>query len=140
MKEIKKSLKTVKLQDLKLYKDNPRHNTRSALMVAKSIEKFGYIVPIVCNKDLVILAGNTRYKALKHLNIEEIDVIVIEGLTPEEEREFVIADNRIGEYSTWNASAISRLTSNEDSEFLESIGMKSHKQMEKALEDLINGK
>lgn len=140
MKDIKKSLKTVKLQDLSLYKDNPRHNTRSSLMVAKSIQKFGYIVPIVCNKDLVILAGNTRYKALKHLGIPEVEVIIVEGLTPDEEKEFVIADNRIGEYSTWNASAISRMTSNEDSEFLESIGMRSHKQMEKALADLIDGK
>ena len=95
MKDIKKSLKTVKLQDLSLYKDNPRHNTRSSLMVAKSIQKFGYIVPIVCNKDLVILAGNTRYKALKHLGIPEVEVIIVEGLTPDEEKEFVIADNRI---------------------------------------------
>ena len=103
-------------------------------MVAKSIQKFGYIVPIIINKDMVILAGNTRYKAIRLLGLTEIEVLMIEGLTPDEEREFVIADNRIGEYSTWNWSAISRLaTSGEGSEFLESIGIRSHKQVEQEL-------
>lgn len=140
IKTVKKTLMTVPVDRLSLYQENPRHNNKSAKMVAKSIRKFGYIVPIIINKDMVILAGNTRYKAIRSLGLTEIEVLMVEGLTPDEEREFVIADNRIGEYSTWNWSAISRLaTSGEGSEFLESIGIRSHKQVEQELLRLADG-
>ena len=86
LKKINKRLKTVKVEDLKLYPGNPRRNNESAKMVAKSISAFGYINPIVVNPDNYILAGNTRCKALRILGVEEIDVLEVSGLTEQEER------------------------------------------------------
>ena len=90
----------------------PRHNNESAKQVAKSIESFGYINPIVVDDELVILAGNTRFKVIQLLGLskeDEIDVLQVCGLTNEQKRGFVIADNRVAEYSKWNMSALDRM-------------------------------
>lgn len=137
----KKTLETVKLSDLTPYPGNPRHNTQSAKMVAKSIEKFGYINPIVVDENNVILAGNTRFKALKLLKVEEAEVLRVSGLTDTQRAGFVIADNRAGEYSKWNATALDRMVANSDvcKDTMKEFGISSIDENKKALEALING-
>ena len=133
---MKKELKTTPLKDLKGYGGNPRHNNKSAEMVAKSIKEFGYINPIVVDENYVILAGNTRYKALQLLKIEEAEVLVVSGLTETQKNGFVIADNRAGEYSKWNMAALERMLENSDldKEVLEDFGILSISQTKKKLE------
>jgi ParB-like chromosome segregation protein Spo0J len=48
--------------------------------VVESIKQCGYVAPIIVDEDGVILAGHTRYKALKKLGRSEAEVIVREGL------------------------------------------------------------
>ena len=62
MKYVKK-----KLSDLKPYENNPRINDEAVDDVAESVKQCSYIAPIVIDEDGVILAGHTRYKALKKL-------------------------------------------------------------------------
>lgn len=136
-----KQLKTVPLDQLKGYGGNPRHNNKSAEMVAKSIEQFGYINPIVVDENYVILAGNTRFKALNLLGYKEAEVLVISGLTETQKNGFVIADNRAGEYSKWNMAALERMLENSDldTEVLEKFGILSVSKTKKKLEKLIYG-
>ena len=136
---MKKELKTIDLTKLQGYGGNPRHNNKSAEMVAKSIKEFGYINPIVVDENYVILAGNTRYKALKLLNFNEAEVLVVSGLTETQKNGFVIADNRAGEYSKWNMAALERMLENSDldKEVLEDFGILSISQTKKKLEKLI---
>lgn len=143
LKNITKEIRVVRMGDLKLYPGNPRRNNKSAKVVAKSIKEYGYINPIVATDDLTIIAGNTRFKALKYLGLEEndeIDVLVIKGLTEEQIRGFVIADNRAGEFSQWNYSAVERMMSDgqTDTATLKEMGMSSFADNKKDLEDLIN--
>ena len=142
LKQINKRIKTVKVADLKLYPGNPRRNNESAKMVAKSIAAFGYINLIVVNPDNYILAGNTRCKALKILDVEEIEVLEVSGLTEQEERNFVIVDNRVGEFSQWNYAGIDRMVedaaSRGDSSVLKDMGMSSFHENKSELEALIN--
>ena len=56
-----------KLKDIKKYKNNPRNNDDAVKYVAKSIKEFGFKFPIVIDKDNVIVAGHTRWKAAKSL-------------------------------------------------------------------------
>lgn len=138
---ITRRLKTVKVVDLIPYAGNPRHNNKSAKIVAKSIQQYGYINPIVVTEDNIILAGHTRTKALQILGIEEIEVLEVTGLSEQQIHGFVIADNRVGEYSSWNYAGIDRMMSNvskEDS-LLKELGMTSFTDNKKELEDLING-
>lgn len=139
---MKKELIKVKLDDLKSYGGNPRHNNKSAHQVAKSIELYGYINPIVVDENNVILAGNTRFKALKLLgSFDEIDVLRVSGLTRSQKNGFVIADNKAGEFSKWNYAALERMLENceLDKEALECFGILSVKQTKKKLEEMIYG-
>lgn len=138
---MEKQLKIVPLDQLKGYGGNPRHNNKSAEMVAKSIEQFGYINPIVVDENYVILAGNTRFKALNLLGYKEAEVLVVSGLTETQKNGFVIADNRAGEYSKWNMAALERMLENSDldTEVLEEFGILSVSKTKKKLEKLIYG-
>lgn len=136
---MKKELRVVKLDDLKPYDGNPRRNNKSAQIVAKSIQAYGYINPIVVTDELVVLAGHTRLKALRLLGWTEADVLVVSGLTKEQIDGFVIADNRVGEYSQWNYSAVDRLiTKNTNDPLLNELGMTSFENNKIELEKLID--
>lgn len=139
---MKKELKTVSLNDLKPFASNPRHNNESAKMVAKSIKDFGYINPIVVDESFTILAGNTRFKALKLLGYDSVEVLVVSGLSEAQKNGFVIADNRAGEYSKWNMAALERMLSNMnlDTDALSEFGILNIKEQKKKLESLVYGK
>ena len=57
----------IKLDELKPYENNPRNNEEAVEPVAKSVKTFGFIVLIVIDRNNVIIAGHTRYKAAKNL-------------------------------------------------------------------------
>ena len=50
-----------RISEIRPYKNNPRNNEKSVEKVASSIREFGFLQPIVCDGDGVILAGHTRY-------------------------------------------------------------------------------
>ena len=139
---MKKELKTLKIDELKPFSSNPRHNNESAKMVAKSIKDFGYINPIVVDESFTILAGNTRFKALKLLGYDSVEVLVVSGLSEVQKNGFVIADNRAGEYSKWNMAALERMLSNMnlDTDALSEFGILNIKEQKKKLESLVYGK
>ena len=91
-----------KLSDLTPYDNNPRLNDGAVDAVAKSIEEFGFKVPIVIDKDGVIVAGHTRLKAAKQLQIDEVPCIVAEDLNEEELKAFRLADNKASELAGWD--------------------------------------
>ncbi len=68
MKKI--NVEYVNIANIKAYANNPRNNDAAVKYVAKSIEEFGWKVPIVIDSDNVIVAGHTRVKAARELGIE----------------------------------------------------------------------
>lgn len=140
IKQIHKEIKTVKAGDIKCHPLNPRRNTKSAKIVAKSIQEYGYINPIVVDEEGVILAGNTRFKALQLLEVDEFEVLVVSGLTEEEKTGFLIADNRTNEYSQWNYAGLQRLVGNlEDKSTMKDIGITTIQDNKDELDRLIAG-
>ena len=91
-----------KIEELKMYDKNPRKNDNSVDYVANSIKQFGFKVPIVIDKDGVIVTGHTRYKASKKLGLKEVPCIIADDLTPEQIRAFRITDNKVTEKSSWD--------------------------------------
>ncbi len=83
------------------YEKNPRDNSASVGKVAESIREFGFLQPIVCDSDGVILAGHTRYQAALSLDMEEVPVLYARDLTPAQARAYRLADNKVGEESRW---------------------------------------
>ena len=103
MNEINKiHIEYVKVDDLIPYANNPRNNDDAVEYVARSIEKVGFKVPMVIDKDNVIITGHTRLKAARMLGYEEVPCIRADDLTEEEIKLFRIADNRVSEFATWD--------------------------------------
>lgn len=91
-----------KVKDLIPYENNPRNNDGAVDYVANSIKEFGFKVPVVVDKDNVVVAGHTRLKACEKLGIDEVPCIVADDLTEDQIKAFRIADNKVSEYSTWD--------------------------------------
>lgn len=92
----------LKLADIKPYEKNPRKNDEAVKYVAESIKEFGFKVPIVIDKDNVIVAGHTRYKASKELGLETVPCIVADDLTEEQIKAYRLADNKVAEQAEWD--------------------------------------
>lgn len=95
-------VKNFRIADLRPYEKNPRQNERAADAVAKSIEQFGFKVPIVIDADNVIVCGHTRYKAAQKLGLESVPCIIADDLTPEQVKAFRLADNKVSELAQWD--------------------------------------
>lgn len=94
------------LAELKPYEKNPRRNDASVEYVANSIKEFGFKVPIVIDRDGVIVAGHTRYKAAKKLGLEKVPCIVADDLSEAQIKAFRLADNKVGEFSEWDVDLL----------------------------------
>ena len=97
----------MKVGELIPYENNPRKNDEAVEYVANSIRQFGFKVPIVVDKNNVIVAGHTRLKAAQLLSLEEVPVVVADDLTPEQVNAFRLADNKTGELAGWDFDALS---------------------------------
>ncbi len=88
------------VNDLIPYENNPRNNNEAIPEVAKSIESFGFKVPIIVDRNNIVIAGHTRLEAAKMIGIETVPCIVADDLTDEQVRAFRIADNKVSEKAT----------------------------------------
>lgn len=91
-----------KVSDLIPYINNPRNNENAIDKVASSIKEFGFKVPIVIDKDNVVVTGHTRLLASKKLGLEEVPCVVATDLSKAQIKAFRIADNKVSEYATWD--------------------------------------
>ena len=95
-------LQKLKLADIKPYENNPRKNDDAVNAVAESIRQCSYITPIIVDEDYVIIAGHTRYKALKALGEESAECLICDGLSEEQKKKYRFLDNKTGEKATWD--------------------------------------
>lgn len=96
------TIKEIKTADLIPYENNPRNNDAAVDAVANSIKQFGFKVPIVIDKDNVIVAGHTRLKAAEKLGLDKVPCIVADDLTEEQIKAFRLADNKTAELAEWD--------------------------------------
>ena len=90
------------VSELVPYENNPRNNGAAVEKVMKSIQEFGFQVPIVVDRDNVILAGHTRLLAAKELGLDKVPVIVAKDLDDARAKAFRLADNKVAEFSGWD--------------------------------------
>lgn len=98
----------LKLEEIKPYPNNPRHNENAVEAVAESIRQCSYVQPIIVDEDHVVLAGHTRLKALELLGVPAADVIVVEGLDDETKRKYRYLDNKTGEAAEWDLKKLEK--------------------------------
>lgn len=95
-------LKNMKVNDLIPYENNPRNNEGAVEYVANSIKQFGFKVPIVVDKNNVIVAGHTRWLAASALEMDEVPVVIADDLTEAQIKAFRLADNKVAEKASWD--------------------------------------
>lgn len=103
------NIQVVKITDIKSNPNNPRvikddkfHKLCESI---KAFPKMLELRPIVVNDDMVVLGGNMRLKALKHLGLKEAPIIKASDLTDDQQRQFIIKDNAgFGQWD-WNVLA-----------------------------------
>jgi site-specific DNA-methyltransferase (adenine-specific) len=102
------NVETVLIDRLFCSPSNPRHNDEAVDHVAASLRRFGWRQPIVARPNGEVIAGNTRLKAAKQLGMTEVPVHWFDG-SDIDATAFSIADNRSGEFATWDNEALARL-------------------------------
>jgi hypothetical protein len=91
------------VEKLKLDSANPRrHSKKQIRQIAASIATFGFIVPVLTDRDNNVIAGHGRLLACPQLGITEVPSVCLDHLTPSQIRAFMIADNRLTEIATWD--------------------------------------
>lgn len=97
------SIEMMPRQGLKPNPTNARkHDDKQLAQIAASIERFGFLVPIIIDDDDMIAAGHGRWEAAGRLGIDNVPTIRARFLTDADRRAFALAENRIAELSSWD--------------------------------------
>lgn len=98
----------VRLDSLKPYEKNAKvHGQEQVNKIADSIREFGFLSPLLIDKDCNIIAGHGRVMAAKQLGMETVPAVFIEGLTETQRRAYILADNKLTELGGWDAVLVS---------------------------------
>lgn len=116
--------------------DNPRKIPQSAIeAVAKSITTFGWQQPIVVDRDNIVIVGHTRLLAAKLLKLKTVPVVVADHLTREEARAYRIADNRTGDFTSWDFTVLTQQLDELAEEFSDVLALADWQAIVSTLDD-----
>ena len=94
------------LADIVPYAKNAKkHDNRQINNVAESIKQYGFVQPIVIDRDGVIVIGHCRALAAKKLGMKEVPCVCVDDLTPEQVNALRIVDNKSNE-SSWDLDVL----------------------------------
>lgn len=96
-------LETVPVSALRPSPRNARtHSPAQIAKIVRSIERFGFVNPILADASGRVIAGHGRLEAAKALGLDTVPVVRIEHLTEAEKRAYVVADNHLAELAGWD--------------------------------------
>lgn len=102
-KFIAKNLLQVSPCKLKPWSNNPRkHSTKQLNNLERTIRELGFINPIIVDETNTVLAGHARLDVAKRLKMETVPIVSVSGLSIQQKRAYVIADNRMTDLSEWD--------------------------------------
>ena len=100
-------LREVEIAALRPYEKNAKqHSADQIRMIGQSIQKLGFISPCLIDKDMNVIAGHGRILADREAGMEKVPCVFIEGLTDEERKAYILADNRLAEFSDWDMDLV----------------------------------
>src|SRR5437870_2861256 len=92
-----------RVESLTPYDRNARiHSDEQIAQIASSITEFGWTNPILVDTNGIIIAGHARLAATKRLGLTDVPVIVLDGLTEQQRRALIIADNKLALNASWD--------------------------------------
>ena len=99
----------IALTALAPYPNNARtHSDAQIEKIAKSIQEFGFLNPVLINKDNMIIAGHGRVMAAEKLGMKQVPCLRVEHLTEAQVKAYILADNKLAEDAGWDMELVSR--------------------------------
>lgn len=83
------------------------HSKEQILQLRASIREFGFINPVLIDKDYTVIAGHGRIQAAKEEGYEELPCVFVEHLTDAQKRAYILADNRLALNAGWDEEMLS---------------------------------
>ena len=101
-------IKRVDIDKLIPYENNAKiHSDKQIDKLVESISEFGFISPVLIDKDYNIIAGHGRTQAAKKAGLKQIPCVFIEGLSEEQKKAYILADNRLSEINvSWDLDLV----------------------------------
>ena len=97
----------VTIKKLIPYVNNAKiHTEEQVTKIASSIREFGFLNPVLIDKDFNIIAGHGRVQAAKKLDMDKVPCVYVEGLTDAQRKAYILADNRLGELAEWDMELV----------------------------------
>ena len=85
------------------YEKNAReHSDSQVKQIAASIIEFGFLNPILVDSSDGIVAGHGRLSAAKELALDVVPVVVLDHLTENQKKAYILVDNKLAENASWN--------------------------------------
>jgi DNA modification methylase len=113
------------LDKLVPFEKNARiHSPEQIAQIAASIREFGFNTPILVDRHDGIIAGHGRLLAARQVGLAEVSVIILDHLTGNQKRAYILADNKLAEGAGWDDAVLSgELATLRDADFdLEMLG------------------
>lgn len=93
----------VTLSKLIPYANNAKiHSEEQVTKIASSIREFGFLSPVLIDKNYNIIAGHGRVMAAKKLELDTVPCAFIEGLSEAQRKAYILADNRLSDLGSWD--------------------------------------
>lgn len=101
--ELENKYERVNTADLIPYARNARkHSDEQVAKIAGSIKEFGFLNPVLIDKDNGIIAGHGRVMAAFKLEMATVPCLRVEHLTERQKKAYILADNKLAEFASWD--------------------------------------
>ena len=105
--QVTERFEKVDINKLIPYARNARtHSKEQILQLRASLREFGFVNPVIVDRELNIIAGHGRILAAKEEGLEEVPCVFVEHLTEAQKRAYIIADNRLALSAGWDAEML----------------------------------
>ena len=102
------AVQEVDVSALKPYANNAKlHGDEQVQKICDSIREFGFISPCLIDSEYNVIAGHGRILAAKKLGLERVPCLFVEGLSEEQRKAYILADNRLTELGEWDMDLVS---------------------------------
>lgn len=100
-------LEIISIDRLIPYANNARtHSDEQLKKLQASLREFGFVNPVLIDKDLGIIAGHGRVEAARREGITEVPCVWVEHLTEDQKKAYILADNRLAEDAGWDMNLV----------------------------------